>query len=193
MTDQRWFYCCPSQEWQSSSIERSDAEGSFSDLLSFLDMIVLPDIWTANKHDVQLGKVPEGEGADVKRVSEAPNPGIDRCWTEITHISLLQTGGRKASWFSLIQFSTWTRKLLIFSWAVYCGTCWRSESCSAVTRQSPKVGEGFSFLHSTANSAFVSNLLWSAQPDWYFWWLFYCLFTILMLRFYSYTMYVYII
>lgn len=150
MTDQRWFNCCPCQEWQSSSIERFDAEGSFSDLLSFLDMIVLPDIWTANKHDVQLGKVPEREGAEEKTVSEAPYPPIDRCWTEITHISLLQTGGRKASWFSLIQFSTWTRKLLIFAWAVYCRTCWRSEQWSVLTRQSPKVGEGFNFLQGTA-------------------------------------------
>lgn len=62
-----------------------DAEGSFSDLLSFLDVIVLPDIWTANKHDVQLGEVPEGEEEEVKTIYRAPNSTcavielIDRC------------------------------------------------------------------------------------------------------------------
>lgn len=49
-----------------------DAEGSFSDLLSFLDVIVLPGIWAANKHDVQLGEVPEGEEEEVKTISRVP-------------------------------------------------------------------------------------------------------------------------
>lgn len=123
--------------------QRADAEGRFSDLLSFLDMIVLPDVWTTNKHDVQLGKVPEGDKQSSYCLVPKRKSSI---YDEITHISLLHTGGRNASWFSLIQFSTLTRLLLILERAVCCRTCCWPESCSAITSQSPNVGEGFFFI-----------------------------------------------
>lgn len=86
-------------------------------------------------------------------------------YDEITHISLLHTGGRNASWFSLIQFSTLTRLLLILERAVCCGTCCWPESCSVITSQSPKVGEGFLFIYGRATQEWSECLQLSTEKS----------------------------